>query len=482
MMDASAILGIIAVVAVGGWFAAYIVARLVTRPATVPAAPATLELGTEPPAVVSLLVNRWRVTGDAAEATLLDLAARRFLELRQSGNDPVQTTIHLPQSLPDTGGLRPYERLILDRVRDLAVGGVVPLTALAFRDKPEAKSWHGRLREQVVADARGAGLSRPRFGAVVHTALVAAAAVAALAVSFALLHHAVWSDGEDNPGLLVAVLIFLMPGVFTFSILLSFVLSPGERDTPFGREAAARWLGVRDWLRGHEQFDELPPAAVTVWDRYLSYGAAVGATRLASAVLDLGLGDPTLVWSSFGGTWHRVRVRYPRFWPRYGRTAAVLLFRAAVEILLGLVLLGLFGIGDIRHLDRPQTAATAGALAVLGLGAYTLVRCLVDVLAERTITGEVLWLHVWQQNENERPRLHYLAVDDGTSDRARAWALPSQWAGHCRPRDTVMIRIRPWSRLVVAVVAAQVRPNHLPRRRPPAGPADNTVDTGRMSR
>src|SRR3970040_1086645 len=32
--------------------------------------------GGEPPAVVNLLANRWRVTEDAVESTLLDLAAR----------------------------------------------------------------------------------------------------------------------------------------------------------------------------------------------------------------------------------------------------------------------------------------------------------------------------------------------------------------------------------------------------------------------
>ena len=48
--------------------------------------------------MVHLLVNRWTLTEDAAEATMLDLAARRFVELRQPGNDPLHTTVHLPGS------------------------------------------------------------------------------------------------------------------------------------------------------------------------------------------------------------------------------------------------------------------------------------------------------------------------------------------------------------------------------------------------
>lgn len=57
----------------------------------------------------------------------------------------------------------------------------------------------------------------------------------------------------------------------------------GERTrvaiAPRGREALARWLGVRSWLQAHEVFVDLPPAAVTVWGRYLSYGGALGILR-----------------------------------------------------------------------------------------------------------------------------------------------------------------------------------------------------------
>jgi hypothetical protein len=44
-----------------------------------------MELGEEPPTVVDLLTNDWRVTADAIPATLLDLAARGYLDLEQYG-------------------------------------------------------------------------------------------------------------------------------------------------------------------------------------------------------------------------------------------------------------------------------------------------------------------------------------------------------------------------------------------------------------
>ncbi len=460
----------VSAVALAGWFGAYGLVRLVTRPASPAPAPATMELGDEPPALVSLLVNRWSLTEDAAESTLLDLAARGFVELRQPGDDPLQTTLHLPPAPPDDSGLRPYERRVLDRIRGLAVNDVVPLTALTFRDPGQAKSWNKRLRSQVVADARAAGLSRRRFGPAVTTLLGAAAVVVGVVVGFAVGHYGVWHQAEENFG--------IEAGFVTFAVLTAIAgLSPGERDTPLGRQVAARWLGVRDWLRGHEQFDELPPASVAIWDRYLGYGAAVGATRLTSAVLDLGMGDRSLVWSSYGGTWHRVRVRYPRFFPRYGQTLPKLLLRAVISIAVGAFLLKIFG----RTFDlAPSTTDQAEriftfvfdgivvlALLLVVAGTYSAVRAIADLATERTITGEVLWLEVWrstaqQENKPARPWLHYLAVDDGSGERTTAWGLPSQWAGGCHDGDTVTIRVRPWTRRVVSLsVVGQGRSRRL---------------------
>src|SRR3954471_11677966 len=151
---------LVAAAAVGFWFLAYGLCRLLTRPASPAAAPATMDLGPESPALVSLLVNRWTPTEDAAESTLLDLAARRHFELRQPGDDPMQTTVHLPARPPGDHDLKPYEQQVLDRIRGLAVAGVVPITALTFRDTGQSGAWNRRLRQAVVAEARAAGLSR----------------------------------------------------------------------------------------------------------------------------------------------------------------------------------------------------------------------------------------------------------------------------------------------------------------------------------
>jgi hypothetical protein len=442
---------------IGAWFAVYGLALLATRPHTPHPGPATQDLGEESPAVVSLLVNGWDVTEDAAESTLLDLAARRFIELRQPANDPMQTTLHIRD--PNPAGLTPYERRVLDRITQTAVHGVVPLTALTFRDKGEAKSWSKRLRAEVVAEARGRGLSRRRFGASVVSSLTTAAAVVAVGVGLAAFHYGVWADVEDNPG--------LGAGFFTFVALTALAgRSVGERDTPLGRQVASRWLGVRDWLRGHEQFAELPPASVAVWDRYLAYGAATGTTHLASVVLDLGLGNRRLVWSSYGGAWHRVRVRYPMVWRRYGHPAPILLLRAGLALLAGVVFVRFHRLpadfqyyndaGPSRGVDLAVAILLAVGLALLAYGGYALLRTVADLAAPRAVTGEVLWIETWRKKSGgedspPRPWLHYLAIDDGGGDRTTAWGLPSQHAGRLHDSDVVTVRVRPWSRRVVAI-------------------------------
>jgi hypothetical protein len=446
--------------AVAAWFGLYGLLLLVTRPRGVVAQSATPDLGPEPPAVASLIASAWELTDDAAEATLLDLGARKFIEFRQPADDPLHTTIHIRESEPS--GLSRYEQRVFDRVSGLATGGVVPLTALTFRDSRRARSWWRHLRAEIVADARLRGVSQRRFGPAAVTTLVVAAGFAALGVLVAVLAHETRTNAEEPWDAAFSA------GVFAFIVLAGFGLrSPGEKDTAKGREVAGRWLGVRDWLRAHESFADLPPSAVAVWDRYLPYGAALGTTRVSSAVIDMGMGNRKLVWSSFGGAWHRVRVRYPRFGTRYGATAPQVFLRRVVAVAIGYVLVrwwrpvvGEFAAADFIQ-DNPvaqrygpiQAVGFGIGIALLAYGLYGIVRMVIDLAAPVTITGQVLWIQLWRQtsgnsNSSRRPTVYYCAIDDGTSDRTTAWALPAGLSGTCDAGDTVTVKTRRWTRRI----------------------------------
>jgi Predicted membrane protein (DUF2207) C-terminal domain len=454
--------------ALGGWFTVYGLCLLATRPARPQPMPPTQDLGPapEPPAVVSLLANHWEITEDAAESTLLDLAARRYLEFRQPADDPMQTTVHVRDPAP--AGLTSYERQVLDRVTGLAVGGVIPITALTFRDPGRAAGFAKRLRAAVIADARQRGLSRRRFSPTVVGVLTGAAVLAGLGVAVAALVGLKVKGGDQ-----FKVVLFTW---FFAATLLSGVggRGHGERDTPAGREVAARWLGVRAWLQSTEAFGDLPPSAVSVWDRYLAYGAAVGASRVSSAVIDLGMGNRRRVWSSFGGTWHRVRVSYPRFWPRYGRTGPSMIVKGLLSGGAGVLLLYFWaravagaarqpyvaGHPLSRFADPVRVVGLGIGLVLVGYGGYVLIRMIIDLATPVTITGQVLWLQLWRstrggEDSPPRPVLHYLAVDDGSDDRTRAWALPSAMAGRCDTGDTIRMTARRWTRRVGEVTVVQ---------------------------
>lgn len=462
ILDGAAVLAPIA-----AWFGLFGLARLATRPRTPQAAPPTPDLGPEAPAVVSLLVNHWEITEDAAESTLLDLAARKILEFRQPANDPRQTTIHIRQ--PHPTGLNAYEQRVFARVSGLAADGVVPLTALTFREPSAAQSWGKRLAAEVIAEARSTGLSRRRFGKGVLSMLGVAAAVAGVCVAggvLVFLHHTHAHDTGRS---------VLGAGFFTFAALSAIAgKASGERDTPAGRDVASRWLGVRAWLRGHEAFGDEPPAAVGIWDRYLSYGAAVGATRVASAVIDLGMGNRKRVWSSYGGAngpsaWHRVRVHYPRFWPRYGKTAPGLLLRGAIFAVIGIALLRFWyrAIDGAFSLNPSRTSAVDSSIDLvkgLGLltgfmvaifGLYVIARTVIDLIVPAEISGEVIWTELWRSGQNNQPSVHYLAIDDASGDSTKAWAMPSPLLHQCHNSDIVTVHTRRWSRRVLDVAVVR---------------------------
>jgi hypothetical protein len=479
-MDARVIEVAVGALAVGGWFGLYGGLLVVTRPRGVRAEPATQELGAEPPAVVSLVGNGWDLTEDAAEATLLDLGSKGLLEFRQPAADPTHTTVHMLQSSP--AGLLPYERRVYDRVAAAAVGGVVPLTALTFRDPKQAQSWWKSLRGEIIADARSRGLSQRRFSRTHVGILTAGAAIAATVVALAVARNVFRGDEEDPIGAVLAA------GFVTFAVLTAVAgRNVGERDTPAGREAAARWLGVRAWLRAHDAFAELPPSAVAVWDRYLGYGAALGTTRVASAVIDLGMGNRRRVWSSYGGTWHRVRVSYPRFWPRYGRPAFDLVLRAALALAAGFVLVRWWRplIADLSDLEPVEMVAGPASrlgfflgVALLAYGTYVVVRVLIDAIFPLRLTGQVLWVEVWRQtsgsnNSAPRPWLAYLAVDSGPSDRTTAWGLPYEMVGRCDTGDAVSFTVRRWSRRITDLT---LTPSSDPTAPPPTAARQDPRD------
>jgi hypothetical protein len=72
------------------------------------------------------------------------------------------------------------------------------------------------------------------------------------------------------------------------------------------------------------------------------------------------------------------------------------------------------------------TVLALAALAVLGWGGWTALRAVVDLGSRREVEGQVVRLRSFQRGENERD--YFAAVDDGRSDRVKAWVVPATYA------------------------------------------------------
>jgi hypothetical protein len=124
-----------------GWLLAAAVVYVLRRPAEPPVGPRTLDLGPEPPVVANLLVHDFRVTGAAAPATLLDLAARNVVELEQRGPGVFYVRLRSENEAKMTS----YERRVLELLARRASDGVEPAEALTTGSADESSRWQRAL-------------------------------------------------------------------------------------------------------------------------------------------------------------------------------------------------------------------------------------------------------------------------------------------------------------------------------------------------
>src|SRR5918911_2200282 len=301
------------------WLLAVLVVYLRRRPDKPEPGPPTLDLGPEPPAIANFLVHDFRVTQDAVPATLLDLAARRLVEIEE--REPGAYVCRLEKA--SGGELTSYEQRVMELLRSRASGDVVPAGALTTGPKEESKRWWKGFQKEVVADAQRRGLCVDILDK--RTFLWLSAAAAAPATLLGVL-----AGGRVGFGYWV-VAFFLLGWVMGLHT---------QRETPEGLAAASRWLGVRAKLAEDEAFQSQAPIAVTLWERHLAYGAAFGLAQAAVHALPMGAESDHHAWSSYSGQWRSVRIRYPHFVPLgWGLHPFVVVLRAGIGLAVAVVAL-----------------------------------------------------------------------------------------------------------------------------------------------
>ena len=413
------------------WLLLLGILRFVRQPRQPAPGPTTQDLGAESPAVAGMLVTDFAVGRQAVAATVFDLAARRAVDVEESATGAYQLRVRDR----DPGALTAYEQRVLDLLRDRADKGVVPSGALTTGASDVSKRWWKGFRGEVIDEAQSRGLSRDIWdrGTLTMLAVIGAGAAPLW-----------WWTFRDVRAAIVYVLAVLV-------VVAALKEGRRQRDTASGRDAAARWLGVR---RFHRQgaFEDLPPTAVTIWERHLAYAAAFGVARTAVRAFPMGADDDHRAWSAYGGEWREVRIRYPGLWPPgWGARPWVAMLIALALLTVGSGLFTLLvrtswppagpfepGPGSLPTEEAARglylflliggavVLAVAVALAVWGLS--MLVRGAMDLGSSRQVTGMVLRLRRFGGGENSTPR-YFVAVDDGRSPTIRAWRLrPQVWA------------------------------------------------------
>jgi hypothetical protein len=433
----AATLGIAAAIALGVWLVALAVLAVATRAREPDATPATMELGgDERPAVVNLITNDWAVGKAAVPATLIDLAARKVVAFERVG--PERYVVRIPNRAP--ADLTPYEAQVYDHVRGLASGGVVPCEALTTGPEDESKAWWKRFRTAVSSDARERGLSRPRWArghlAVLGVLAVPPAGLAAAA--FAALPNTSSSSSKDDP-----VLGYLFLAVLIWAALMAVPRHlRAERDTPTGLIAAGRWLGLRTQLAGDDNFAQQPPTAVAIWDRLLSYGAAMGVAPGAVRALPMGAESLTEAWTAYGGRWRVVHVRYPeRFPPGWGRSPV-----AAIGLGLLWIVPAVFLVYVTRELGGlAYLVIVAIGLLAFAYGASLFWSGAADIGKRQPLEGQVLRRKeiVTHNDSGSSTTAVYLGVYDGNGAEVRALRCTPQVASGVDAGEVVRATISP---------------------------------------
>jgi hypothetical protein len=431
------------------------------RPRRVTPAPATPELGTEPPAVVNLLVNRGVLTGDAARATLIDLAARRIVQLYQPTDDPLRPLVRVRVQQP--AGLLAHEERVLAQLRQAGPDGrYVPLAYLASQYARDGREWQEGFVKEVREAAAKAGLTNSFFTMVTAVWLGVGGVVAGL---LAMLPLVAFTPPAPPPGAPPGKAPWWgIPSMFCLWVIIIlalglYLMQAHDRDglTDAGRRVTAQWLGVAGWLRAHPELAKLPAASVEVWDRYLSYGVALGVNPAAARAVDLRIGQQETVWVIRGDGWNQVTVAPPKPMGRTGIPAGVTVGWTPLIWPLWLWL-AYFGWQLWQQAAQVTGHLLVGLLLVAALGMAVrapvrLVRALLDLLRPVTVAGTVLSMTPvsyrdsvrsapapGERRSSWRERWLYVVLDDGSSSRLRPWRIGQSRMPGVQIGDRVLLR------------------------------------------
>ena len=224
------------------------------------------DLPDDPPAVVNGLMH-WGTIGPVGfSATILDLAQRGFLTVREVREDRVlladKVDYELTRTDADRAALMGFERSALDQV--FADGSPVMQSDIAKNARAHQAESLGRWKS-FKADAATSLRGRKYING--HRSKpfllnILAAIVVGLA-GFAAVSLRLWVIG----------------GVAIAWAAVQLALTPLLRQrSSEGQVRFMQWRGVRNYLRDFSQLADAPVGHLVLWERYLVYATALGVS------------------------------------------------------------------------------------------------------------------------------------------------------------------------------------------------------------
>ena len=323
--------------------------------------------GIEPPAVVALLTNGFDVPISAVTATVLDLAARRWITLATVDDELVVVTTGAGAS---GDALKPFEQQVLNHVAARAFNGVSSAGTLELSHHRLDWRWRLRFARNVAQQSVDLGFTKRRYGATTVAASAVCAAIAIIACLLAIRNGTQVDIAESWKSRTVWL------GVFVGACLLGWrtierAVGAAQLPTDAGVDRSASWLGYRRRLAARIPTDAtvLANASQQVT---LAHAAVMGVATHILDELPVAPEDHRSAWSEAGDAPHLVRVRYP-IRPGYGQhpwrvgVAGIVVFLAARWVQ--------------AFLDRVAEGEALTSLLQKAPGQIDLIKSIADVLA-----------------------------------------------------------------------------------------------------
>lgn len=457
-----------------------------TAPTRLTPGPTSLGLGDERPAIVDLLTGGFTTEADAVPATVIDLANRGYYTIEKYGG---RTVLRLRQHVNDQRPLAAYEQRVLQHIGRNAVDGVTPAEVLTLGEHGVSQRWLQAFGREVTADARAQGLCERRWGfrhMAIVWGLVAVAFIGPM-IAYSRAPRVDSPFGWGSPGNVLAGVAMI--GAAAAAMLARRVTTgDAQVDTATGREAATRWLGVREYYRSSGNFRGKEAASVAIWDEHLAYATAMGLARQVERELPFEPESDTRAWSDVTGEWRKVKIAYWSPLPFWGQSPGRVVFSGLLQGAIAAFVAYLafqLSSGDSRLVaetltlgeDRQQTISLVTMIVAIAAGAvvaYCATKTVIgvaDLFRRRTVEGLVLRLRSYatgldkySERVEERYRLpfrisfgnghhdhgrrrtqrnRFVAIDDGSRDRIRALQLDERRFSGFVQGATVRVKVSP---------------------------------------